>query len=501
MFKRAPTFGDLLAGISVALLVIPQALAYADIAKMPAYTGLYAAAIPAIIAAFFVSSPYLQTGPVALTSLLTFGALSGLALPYSTEWVAMAALLALIVGVIRTLIGIFNFGSIAYLLSRPVLLGFTTAAALLILSTQIPTAVGFNAEQEHVILNALDSLRQFNAWNYITLLFTALTAAIILLGKRIHKLFPGVLIALVVVTLFAKFFGYSGERIGVIPSGFPVFNLNLPWRSLPDLLAGGTVIALVGFAEAASIARTYATQDRISWDANKEFISQGSANIAAGLFSSFPVGGSFSRSSVNRLAGAKTHWSGFITGIAVLAFFPFTHLLAEIPKAVLAGIIISAVINLLKFPDLLELRKFSKPQFIIGWLTFALTLIMTPRIDIAVLLGIGLAIAHHLRREQQIVCEITQVNNVFTFSPHGVLWFGSAFDFERRFNDLLSSEDAIEKIIIDLEALGRIDMSAAIVVKRLLDECNKLNIECELIGVPPMAEAWIDRVWKLEVED
>ncbi len=502
MFKELPTFGDLLAGVSVALLLIPQALAYALIAGMPAHTGLYAAAIPAIIAAFFVSSPYLQTGPVALTSLLTYGALSNIgAIPFSDEWIAMAALLALIVGIFRTLIGVFNFGGIAYLLSRPVLLGFTTAAALIILSTQIPEAIGFNAGHQHKILNALDSLRHIEAWNFLTVALTAITVVIILIGKRMHKLFPGVLIAVVTVTLFAKLIGYTGNTIGDIPEGFPLLNLNLPWQTIPNLLLGGAVIALVGFAEAASIARTYATQDRIAWDANKEFISQGTANLAAGLFGGFPVGGSFSRSSVNRFAGAKTRWSGFITGAAVLAFFPLTSLLAEIPFAVLAGIIISAVIGLLKFRELAELSQFSRPQAYIGWITFILTLVMSNQVEVAVLLGIGLAIAHHLRREQQIVCEVTRYQDTVTLTPHGVLWFGSAFDFERRFNDMLEAEENIKTVIVDLEALGRIDMSAAVVVKRLIDQCTAQGIECELIHVPPMATAWMSRVWKMEVED
>lgn len=502
LFKELPTLGDLLAGVSVALLLIPQALAYAEIAGMPAHTGLYAAAIPAIIAAFFVSSPYLQTGPVALTSLLTFGVLDGLgATPASSDWVAMAALLALIVGLVRVLIGVFNFGGIAYLLSRPVLLGFTTAAALIILSTQIPKAIGFDANHDHKILNALDSLRHIESWNYSTVGLTILTVVIILIGKRMHKLFPGVLLAVVIVTLLAKLLGYTGSTIGDIPEGFPLLNLNLPWQTLPSLLLGGTVIALVGFAEAASIARTYATQDRIAWNANKEFISQGAANLAAGLFGGFPVGGSFSRSSVNRFAGAKTRWSGFITGAAVLAFFPFTQLLADIPKAVLAGIIISAVIGLLKFRELAELAQFSRPQAYIGWITFILTLVMSNQVEVAVLLGIGLAIAHHLRREQQIVCEINRVDDTVTIAPHGVLWFGSAFDFERRFNDMLEAEEDITNVIVDLEALGRIDMSAAIVVKRLIDQCSSQGIECDLIHVPPMATSWMNRVWKMEIEE
>jgi SulP family sulfate permease len=151
--------GDILAGVSVALMVIPQSLAYAEVAGMPAYTGLYAAALPSIVSAFFVSSPYLQTGPVALTSLLTFSALSPLATPGTPVYMGLAALLALIVGAGRLGIGLCKFGSIASLMSQPVLMGFASAAALLIVVSQFPTAVGLSALEGAELFCLLFSIR------------------------------------------------------------------------------------------------------------------------------------------------------------------------------------------------------------------------------------------------------------------------------------------------------------------------------------------------------
>ena len=143
--------GDVIAGVSVALMVIPQSLAYAEVAGMPAYTGLYAAALPSIVSAFFVSSPYLQTGPVALTSLLTLSALSPLATPGSAAYMGLAALLALIVGAGRIGIGLFKFGSVASLMSQPVLMGFASAAAFLIVTSQLPTALGMSTLEGGVL--------------------------------------------------------------------------------------------------------------------------------------------------------------------------------------------------------------------------------------------------------------------------------------------------------------------------------------------------------------
>ncbi len=489
--------GDILAGVSVAMIVIPQSLAYAELAGMPAYTGLYAAAIPSIVAAFFVSSPYLQTGPVAMTALLTFGALSPLASPGSADYIGLAALLALVVGVVRLLIGLLRLGSVAYLMSQPVLIGFTSAAAILILSSQLPTAFGIHAPGDGVLQRAFWTLVHPGAWEWTSLGLAVMTGACVLLGRRLHPLFPGVLLAVGVGIGFSFATSYEGAVVGEIPAGLPQLHLDLPWLTFPALIIGGSVIALVGFAEAASISRTYAMQDRTRWNANHEFVSQGVANFASGVLGGFPVGGSFSRSSVNRLAGAKTRWSGAVTGLVVLAFLPFTFVLFALPKAILGAIVIAAVFNLIRLGPLVELRRYSRPQALIAWLTFALTLALAPRIDIAVLLGIGLAVAQHLRREQQLVFEhwVDEGNKVLHFKPLGVLWFGSVSSFEAKFTALLAGNPDVREVRLHLGGLGRIDLSAAMVLRQLMDDARQAGLEIKLCDVPPMAKSWVERVW------
>ncbi|WP_179131003.1 SulP family inorganic anion transporter [Candidatus Entotheonella palauensis] len=491
---------DFLAGLSVALLAIPQAMAYAGLAGMPAYTGLYVAAIPPIAAAYFASSPYLQTGPVALTALLTFAVLSQLAHPGTAEYIGLAALLALMVGVARLAVGLIRLGSVAYLMSQPMLIGFTSAAAILICFSQLSTVLGVQPPIDGVLPGSVWTLTHPSFWEWGSLILSLLTVALIQLGRRLHPLFPGVLIAVGIGVAYSHWWDYSGPILGDVPTGFPSLHWDFPWASLPALLIGAGVIAILGFAEPASIARTYATQDRIPWDANQEFVGQGVANLAAAFAGGFPVGGSFSRSAANRLAGAKTRWSGAITGIVVLFFLPFTTVLRDLPQAVLGAIVIATVMNLVRPRQLLGLLKYSRPQAAIGLLTFMLTLVLAPRIEIAVIIGVALAVAHHLRREQKLVFDHWTDAGGLHFKPQGVLWFGSAYTVEAEFAELLAKHPEVTDVKLHLGGLGRIDLSAAIMFKQLMEDAKTAGMKVELLDVPPMAKSWVDRVWQEELE-
>jgi SulP family sulfate permease len=459
-----PQWGDLFAGISVALIAIPQSLAYAELAGMPAYTGLYAVALPTLLAAFFVSLPYLQTGPVATTSLLTFAVLGHLAQVASPNYIALAALLAIIVGGVRILIGVFKWGAVAYLLSQPVLLGFISAAAILIIASQLPTVLGANPSGNPIIVKAMWALVHPQTWNLYALLLGSITIVLILGGRRIHALFPGVLIAVALGLLCTQAFGYPVETIGDMPVGLPTVSVHVPWRVLPNLLLGGMIIAVIGFSEAASIASTFATMDRLGWNPNREFVSQGIANVVSGLSGGFPVGASFSRTAINRLAGAQTQWSSAITGLMVILLLPFTPALAFLPKVTLGAIIIASVVSLVRLRPLVQLRHSSRPQAYLGWVTFILTLALAPRIDIAVFIGVILAIAHHLRREQRLVYQHWIDTDSLHFQPKGVLWFGSASGVEDKLVSLLSAYPDIRIIQIHLDGFGRIDLSAAMML-------------------------------------
>jgi sulfate permease, SulP family len=217
------------------------------------------------------------------------------------------------------------------------LIGFVAAAAILIIASQLPAALGTHGAGRNELYRAGWALSRVGDWRIDAIAFAILVSALLLLGRRIHPLFPGVLVAVVAAILYSKLAGYGGAKLGPIHSGLPRLTRSLPLGKLPQLVVPAFVIALLGFAEASSIARTYAALERKRWDANREFISQGVANLGAGMFSGFPVGASFSRSALNKLAGAKTKVSGPVTGLAVFAFLPLGFLLSPLPQSVLAA--------------------------------------------------------------------------------------------------------------------------------------------------------------------
>jgi len=470
-------------------------VAYAALAGLPAHVGLYAATLPPIAAAFSASSPYLQTGPVALTSLLTLGALVPLADRSTPEYVALAALLALVVGVARVLVGALRAGGVAYLMSQPVLMAFTTGAAILIVFSQVPAALGLSGLPDAGVLGgAAWALTHPESWDAAALILTPLTVAVILAGRRIHPLFPGVLVATVGGLAWSALAAYAGPTVGAAPRGLPTPTLALPWESLHVLLVPGVVIAFVGFAEAASISRTFAAQDRQRWDPDREFIGQGVANLASALVGGFPVGGSFSRSSLNRMAGARTRWSGAVSGLVVVAFLPFAWVLAPLPKAVLAAIVIAAASSLVKLRPLLRLWHQSRPQAVVAYTTVIMTVILAPRIDQAVLVGVVLSLGVHAWREMKPRLETWTEGDTLHARPEGVLWFGSAHVVEQALLDLLSQNERPTRVAIHLRGLGRIDLSGALGLQQLIDDARLAGVEVELVDVPAHAERILGRV-------
>jgi sulfate permease, SulP family len=473
--------------------VVPQALAYALLAGMPPATGLIAAAVATIAAAPFVSSVWLQTGPVAITAMLTFGALATLAEPQSAQYVQLAALLALLVGALRLLIGATRAGVLAYLMSRPVLVGFTPAAALVIAVTQLPEVVGVEVEGRGP-LQVIPSLATNLDWDVAAIGFAVMTAAIMLIARRIHVLIPGVLLAAVAGLGLAQLTGYDGHVIGEVPAAIPIPSLALPWGQVATLLVPAAVIALVGFAEPAAIARTYAQETRTTWDADREFVSQGIANVASGLFGSFPVGGSFSRSAVNRSAGATTSWSGLITGVVVLAALPFAGALASLPTAVLAAIIIVAVLGLVRLQPLLDLRSWSGRQFGIALTTFIATIVLAPQIQYGVIIGVVLAVLVHLRRELQVTVPWWLEDRTLHLRPEGVLYFGSAHLLEDQLTDLLGELADVDDAVIHLDRLGRIDVTGALTLRSLIEHFHEADVQITVIDLTPASSRIISRV-------
>jgi sulfate permease, SulP family len=486
---------DVVAGVSVALILIPQSMAYAELAGLPPHHGLYAATLPLIVAAFLASSPYLQTGPVALTGLLTFGALVPLAPAGTAEFAALAALLALVVGVARILVGLLKAGWLVYLMSHSMMTGFLSAAAILILSSQLPGALGVIAPADlGVLQRAWFAVSDPGLWEGAAIGLSAFTVVTVVVAGRIHPLVPGVLFAAAAGLVFSVVTDYQGVTVGLIPTGLPPLSTDLPWDRLPSLIVPGIVISVIGFAEGVSISRVFASEERQYWDADREFLSKGMANIVAAFTGGLPVGGSLSRTSVNRLAGAKSRWSGLVTGVAVLLFLPFAPTLSALPRAVLSGIVIAAISKLVRPASVLGLWKVSPAQAWVGWATFVATLVMAPQIDRAILFGVALSAVVHLWRELKPYVRSHRAGDTLIVEPSGVLWFGSAPALEDLLFAQLAEESDVKKVVVRCGGLGRIDLTGAYTLREMLQQSERAGIDMTVEDVPEHAMRLFDAV-------
>lgn len=483
-----PHTGDLIAGISVALVLIPQSLAYAEIAGVPPHIGLFAAALPVLLAAPFMSSPYLQTGPAALTSLLTFGALSGLEQVGSDDYVRDAALLALIVGVTRVLLGLLHMGTVAYLMSQPVLQGFTAAAAILIVSSQMPSMFGVEPESDGVLQRAWWTIAHPAEWSQTSLVLSVVTIVVVLGTRRIHPLFPGVLLVVAGTIVWSEVTEYGGMTIGAVPDGFLSLGLDLPFAKTPDLIVPGIIIALVGFAEPASISRTFAAADRIPWSANREFVGSGVANVVSALAGAFPVGGSFARSSLGRLAGARSKWSGAVTGAVVIAVLPLASTLEPLPRAVLGAIVFTAVFRLFQPRPILRMWAKSAPQAAIATGTFAATLAFSPNVERGILAGVALSIGFHLYREMRVDHAYEMVDDRIVMRPGGVVWFASTPALEDAVRAAVAEHPEATSMVIDVANCGRLDYSGATTLSEVIADLAADGLEISVVNIPAHAQ-------------
>ena len=390
---------DLLAGVTVALVAIPQALAYAQLAGLPAYVGLYASLLPSIVAALFGSSPQLNTGPVALTSLLTAAALAPLALPGSDTWLVLAVQLALLSGLLQLAFGVLRLAHFADLLSHPVLHGFINACSVLICLAQLPALLGLTGAGQLPFAEGLAHLAGSLPDAHLPSLALG-TAAIVLLTllNRFAPRWPGMLLVIAGLGAAAWFGGFEasgGKVVGALPE--QVIALALPatdWRQITDLLPAAFVLALVSFLEAMSSCKIAAARTGRRWDGNQELIGQGLAKLTAAVCQAYPVSGSFGRSAFLLQARASTGLASVVGALMVLAaLLAIPGLIAHIPRPLLAAVILVTVAKLLSLAPLREAWRSSRDDGLAGTVSFVATLAFAPHIEIGILSGLLLSLA------------------------------------------------------------------------------------------------------------
>ncbi len=401
-YDRKKFVADLSAGLTVAVILVPQAMAYAMLAGLPPVYGLYAGLIGAGVAGLFGSSTQLSTGPVAIVSFLVLTSLTPFAAPESENFISLAILLALLVGLVQLLMGVFRLGFMMSFVSHAVVVGFTNAAALIIASTQIPSLLGIKVGQHELVFETfIDIARNLPTTHLPTVAISVAAIAALLILRRIHKAFPAALVIVVTSILASSYFDFEAlgiKVVGAVPSGIPFPALPaFSFDMASDLLGTALIISIIGFMEAFAIAKSLAAKRKEKIDVNQELIGQGLANMAVSLFRGYPVSGSFSRSAVNNLAGAQTGMAGaFVSLFVLLALLFVAPYLYALPKAVLAAIVIVAVIGLVDIRELSHLWKTTRSDGAVAVATFGFAFLMKP--DYAIFIGIILSLMLFLRK-------------------------------------------------------------------------------------------------------
>jgi SulP family sulfate permease len=491
--------GEALAGLTVGLMVIPQGVAYAALAGMPLVTGIYASMLPALVAVLFSSSTRLSVGPTALSCLLVGTSLTGLAEPGSARWVELAVWLALLTGLLQVALGWVRFGWLLNLISSPVLMGFTQAAALLIIASQLPALLGFAAGWSEMLQQPQIHLP--------SAAFGLISLALLVLVRRWRPAFPSVLFIVVgtaAVSAGTGFEAAGGKVVGALPAGLPSLALPgwLDWSTLGQLLLPTMVITLVSFLETASSAKVENQREGHRWNQDQDLIGQGLAKIASGLSGAFPTSSSFSRSALNLYAGAKTGWATVISvGVVLLALLVFTPTLRHVPQAVLAAIVLVAVVGLLKPAAFVRLWRVSRVEASTASVTFLITLLAAPRLYWGVLAGVLMGLSHFLHhRLHPRIIEVglhpdgslrdRHLWHLPSLAPHlyalrmdAELDFAAASGFERAIVEHLAAHPDVRHVCLFAQPINRMDATGVEIFGQLRHQLASRGITLHISGI------------------
>jgi len=507
--------GDLSAGLTVGVMLIPQGMAYAMIAGLPPIYGLYASTIPLILYAIFGTSRQLAVGPVAMVSLLTAAGIGALADGGTETYIALAIALALMVGVIQFLLGVFRLGFLVNFLSHPVISGFTSAAALIIGLSQLKHLLGVNIERSHHVHEIIiQAAEQFGAINWVTFAVGVGGIAIIMGVKRINKAIPGPLLAVLfgIMAVWGLGLTNSGVQIvGTVPEGLPSMVIpQVNMESMQSLLPIALTISLVGFMESIAVAKAIQAKHRnYKVIPNQELIGLGVANIGGAFFQSYPVTGGFSRTAVNDQAGAKTGMASIISAVLIILTLLFlTPLFYYLPKAILASVIMVAVFGLIDYKEAIHLWKSNRTDFVMLIVTFLATLSLgiEQGIGVGVILSLVMVIYRSTRphyatlgripgtsffRNTERFQELEERPDMLIFRFDADLYFANTNFFKEKLEEEAKAKgEALKYIIIGAESISYVDSSALHALEEILEEYREQGVHVVFTGVKgPLRDA------------
>ncbi len=506
-YERASARADVSAGLTTAVMLVPQAMAYAMLAGLPPIVGLYASSVPIILYALLGSSRELAVGPVAMVSLLVATALAPVAEAGSPQYVGLAVVLAALVGAIQLGMGLMRAGFLVNFLSHPVVSGFTSAAALIIGLSQLEHLLGVNIPRSHhihtIVLTAVEKLGEIQPH---TLLIGALSIAVLVMLKRRAPKLPRALIVVAAGTIAVWAFGLADAGVaivGEVPAGLPMPSIpSFQADTLTALLPTAVVIALVGFMESVSVAKAFARRSRYDIEPNDELIGLGAANLGAAVFGGYPVTGGFSRTAVNAQAGARTPMAGIVTAVVVMGTLVFlTDLFHDLPKAVLASVIMTAVFGLIDVAEIKHLWAVDRADLALLLLTFGATL--TLGIEAGIGLGVGASLLWFVvqttrphaavlgrlpgtsaYRNVERHPEAQQVPGILVLRIDASFYFGNVTFLKDLVRDAVADQtQPVHTVILDASSVNRLDSSANGAVGEMARTLQESGVGFLLAGV------------------
>jgi len=497
----SPSFlkGDIAAGITVGIMLIPQGMAYAMIAGLPPVYGLYAALFPQIVYAIMGTSRQLAVGPVAMDSLLVAAGLGALSLTTNAEYIALASFLALFMGTIQLLLGGLKLGFLVNFLSKPVISGFTSAAAIIIALSQLNHLLGIDIPRSNKLHELFFYLIELGPQTHLlSVLISGLGISFLLIAKKHFPKLPGALLLVFLTTFIAA--QNNWESLGVtlvkeVPEGLPSFVW--PKASLSqvyELFPLALTLALIAFMEAISVAKAIEEKEKTNYlNPNQELIALGSANIVGGLFQAFPTTGGFSRTAVNHDAGAKTGvaalFSAAVVGLTLLFFTSFFY---HLPTAVLGAIILVAVGKLIDLSYPKKLWKNNRAEFYVLLFAFSITLFVG--IKEGILLGVFAALlymvyqntrphiavlgriknTHYFKNIDRFSNEVTTFPHVLILRFDGQLFFGNQLYFKQQLSHLIKQHpESVNHLVLAAAPINYIDASAMEMLSLLFEELKE----------------------------
>lgn len=508
-YRRDQLSGDMIAGLIVTVMLIPQSLAYAILAGLPPQVGLYASILPLLAYAALGSSMTLAVGPVAVASLMTASALQPLATPGSPEYVALAIALALLSGVMLLAFGLLRLGFLAQLLSHPVISGFITGSALLIAIGQTRHLLGLPAGGEHAVGQVWHLLTHLPDIEPVTSIIGLGAVSLLLLMRRLlgthllGKLAPMAVVILgtAAVALWQLDQSAGVRIVGEVPAGLPVLGISLPGLNATlALLLPALLISLVGFVESVSVAQSLALKRRQRIEPNKELMGLGAANVASALSGGYPVTGGFARSVVNFAAGAQTPLAGVISAVLMAGvLMGLTGWFHYLPHAVLAATIVVAVLQLVDFQTFRQAWRYDRADA----LSFAATAtgVLLMGVEAGILVGVALSLGVLVWRSSRphiaVIGRVQGTEHFRNVLRHKVetrpglltlrvdenLFFANATLVEQHIETLLSADPSLRRILLVCSGVNQIDTTALDMLTELERRLAEQGIQLDLAEV------------------